>query len=248
MPRQGARASTASPTTRRPRRPAARRRAGAADRRSRRSARRPRRPGRRRPRRRRRPARRRRPTRSPTRSRSTRSTQSYAGAELDALRAALDQIPDAQLSVVDGLTFARRHRRPDRPEGGRRLRPEDAHGDDVRPRVHRARRRASRARARRPRTRRPARSCTRSATRSTSRRCARRGVEKDKADAAVDALTEKYPDPDDPTKSRSRPPTQEKEINATLKAQKDAETARAHGAVALRHEDRARSRPATSRT
>ena len=38
---------------------------------------------------------------------------SYTGAALDALRAALDQIPDAQLSIVDGLQFARDIADPD---------------------------------------------------------------------------------------------------------------------------------------
>ena len=34
-------------------------------------------------------------------------SQSYSGSELDALRAAIDQVPEAQLAVVSGLKFAR---------------------------------------------------------------------------------------------------------------------------------------------
>ena len=52
------------------------------------------------------------------------------------------------------------------------------------------------------------------------------GVEKDKADKAVDALPSKYPDP---TTRRStstrRASAEEKDVQAVLKAQKDAEAA-----------------------
>lgn len=43
-------------------------------------------------------------------------SQSYAGTELDALRAAIAQVPDAQLSIVDGLAFRRDHVHPTKPD------------------------------------------------------------------------------------------------------------------------------------
>jgi len=49
-------------------------------------------------------------------------------------------------------------------------------------------------------------------------------VARKQADAAVAALNQKYPDPDDPTKFRAKTAEQDKDIKATLKAQQDAET------------------------
>jgi hypothetical protein len=59
------------------------------------------------------------------------------------------------------------------------------------------------------------------------------GADKDKADAAVDALPSKYPDPNDPKGYQYKKGTaEEKDVKAILKAQKDAEAALA-GATSL---------------
>src|SRR5262249_17921445 len=50
--------------------------------------------------------------------------QSYSGTDLHALRGAIDQIPDAQLSLVDGLAFDRATADPDDPKVGGHYRQE----------------------------------------------------------------------------------------------------------------------------
>ena len=104
-----------------------------------------------------------------------------SGAELDALRAAISQIPDAHLALVSGLKFARDAAASDRAVAAGDYDPKKHTVDDVRQRAFDARQ-TSLQRAAGPRVHgAPTRSCTRSATRST---CAplRKATTLDKAD------------------------------------------------------------------
>jgi hypothetical protein len=150
-------------------------------------------------------------------------THGYTGSDLDALRGALAQVPDAQLSVVDGLTFKREQKHPTDPTEAGHYDPKShsitmydlafkgsqtkvkgagtvASDDATRAIVHEIGHAIDLA---------PMRKAT---------------VEKDKADAAVDALPSKFPDPNDPKGWHWDNPDQKKEIDAVVKAQKDAET------------------------
>jgi hypothetical protein len=150
-------------------------------------------------------------------------SQSYSGTDLDALRAALDQIPDAQLAVVDGLRFARDTADPTDPKAG-------GHYD---PKTHTVTMfdRAFAATQTRSKTAGP--TASDGATRAIVHEIGhaidlaavrKAGLAQDKADKAVAGLSTKYPDPNDPTGFQFKKGTdEEKDVKATLKAQTDAE-------------------------
>ena len=149
--------------------------------------------------------------------------QSYTGAELDALRAALDQIPDAQLSVVDGLAFDRKPADPTDPKVG-------GHYDQ---KTHTVTMFDRAFGSTETRLKGAGTTASDEATRAIVHEIGhaidlaplrKAGLEKDKADAAVAGLSTKYPDPTDATKFRFKKGTdEEKDVKATLKAQTDAE-------------------------
>lgn len=151
--------------------------------------------------------------------------QSYSGAELDALRAALAQIPDAQLAVVDGLRFARAAKDPSDPKAG-------GHYD---PKTHTVTMFDKAFAASATRSKAAGTTASGEATRAIVHEIGhaidlapmrKAGVAKEKADAAVAGLPAKYPDPKDPKGYRyPRGGPEEKEVKAVLKAQKDAEAA-----------------------
>jgi hypothetical protein len=150
--------------------------------------------------------------------------QSYAGAELDALRAAIAQIPDAQLSVVDGLAFDRQPADANDPTAA-------GHYDQA---THTVTMFDLAFVGTQTRTK-GAAATSSAATRAIAHEIGhaidlaplrKAGLAKDKADAAVNALPQKYPNPKDPTAFQFKKGTDaEKDVNATLKAQTDAETA-----------------------
>ena len=152
-------------------------------------------------------------------------TQSYSGTDLDALRAALDQIPDAQLAVVDGLRFARGAAHPTDPKAG-------GHYD---PKTHTVTMFDHAFAATESRFKAAGTTTSSEATRAIVHEIGhaidlaavrKAGLEKDKADAAVTALPQKYPDPNDPTAYQYKKGTdEEKDVKAVLKAQQDAEAA-----------------------
>jgi hypothetical protein len=151
-------------------------------------------------------------------------SHSYTGAELDAFRAALAQAPNAQLALVSGLTFARDAAKTGDP---------DASGD-YDPKTHTITMFDRAFSATEARVTRAGGVASSSATRAIVHEIGhaidlaplrKAGEEKDKADAAVAALSSKYPDPDDPTAYKY--PTggpEEKDVKAVLQAQKDKET------------------------
>ena len=151
--------------------------------------------------------------------------QSYAGAELDALRAALDQIPDAQLSIVDGLAFDRKQADPTDPKVGGHYDPK-THTVTMFDRAFsstQTRAKAAGTTTSDESTREIVHEIGHAIDLAPMRKA---GVEKDKADAAVAGLPAKYPDPSDATKFQFKKGTdEEKDVKATLKAQQDAETA-----------------------
>jgi hypothetical protein len=152
-------------------------------------------------------------------------SQSYSGTELDALRAAIDQIPEAQLAVVSGLKFARDTAKQNDPTAA----------GDYDPKTHtvtmydraftasQARSKGAGTVASEPATRAIVHEIGHAIDLTPLRKA---GAEKDKADAAVDALSTKYPDPSDKTKFQfPLGGPEEKDVKATLKAQTDAEAA-----------------------
>jgi hypothetical protein len=150
---------------------------------------------------------------------------SYAGAELDALRAAIAEIPDAQLSVIDGLAFERKPAHPTDPTAGGNY-DSSTHtvtmfdlafaGTDTRTK-------GAGTTAASAATRAIAHEIGHAIDLASLRKAT---VAHDKARAAVDALPRKYPDPKDPTAYQYRKGTdEEKDVKATLKAQTDAEAA-----------------------
>jgi len=152
-------------------------------------------------------------------------TQSYSGAELDALRAAIDQIPDAQLALIDGLTFARASASKTEPKSG-------GHYDQATHTVTMFDRSFG---AVETRFKGPGTTASEGATRAIVHEIGhaidlapirKAGLAKDKADAAVAALSLKYPDPTDP-KGFQYPlgGAEEKEVKAVLEAAKQAESA-----------------------
>jgi len=149
-------------------------------------------------------------------------SQSYSGAELDALRAALDQVPDSHLAVVSGLKFTRAPKHPTDPRAAGDYDPKkhtvtmfDLAFTGAQNRVKGAGTVASD-----PATRAIVHEIGHAVDLAAMRNA---GVEKDKADAAVAGLPKQFPDPDDPKGYRYENPDQKKQIDAVLKAQADAE-------------------------
>jgi hypothetical protein len=150
-------------------------------------------------------------------------SQSYSGAELEALRAAISEIPDSQLSIVDGLKFARDAVHPTEP----------VVAGNYDPKTHTVTM-FDRAFA-------PTQVVFQQGTRATS--AATRAIiheighaidlqpirkatlAKTAADTAVAALPRKYPDPKNKDGWRWTNQAEKKDIDATRKAQKDAEEA-----------------------
>ena len=151
--------------------------------------------------------------------------QSYAGAELDALRAAIAQIPDAQLSVVDGLAFDRRPADASDPTAA-------GHYDQI---THTVTMFDLAFGATQTRTKGAGTTTSSPVTRAIAHEIGhaidlaplrKAGLTRAKANAAVNALPQKYPDPKDPTAFQFKKGTdEEKDVKATLKAQTDAEAA-----------------------
>lgn len=148
-------------------------------------------------------------------------SHSYTGAELDALRAAIAQVPDAHLAVVSGLKFGRATASStDAKAAG-----------DYDPKTHTVTMYDSAFTASQNRSPGPGAVASEGATRAivheighaidlTAMRKA--GVEKDKADAAVGDLPKRFPDPKNLSGYAWDNPEQKKEIDAVLKAQRDA--------------------------
>jgi hypothetical protein len=151
-------------------------------------------------------------------------SNTYSGTELDALRAALDQIPDAQLAVVAGLKFRRDTAKATDPTAA----------GDYDPKTHTVTMYDKAFASSQTRYKGAGSVASDSATRAIVHEIGhaidlsamrKAGVDKDKADAAVAKLPERFPDPKDPKAFRYENPEQKKEIDAVLKAQKDAEAA-----------------------
>lgn len=149
--------------------------------------------------------------------------QSYRGAELQALRAAIAQVPDAQLSVVAGLRFVRKSVHPTKPTVAGNYDPkthtvtmfDNAFGSTQNV-FHQGSRATSYA----------TRAITHEIGHAVDYEPIRRtDIARKTADAAVAGLSSKYPDPDNPSGWRWTSAAEKKDIDATVKAQKDAERA-----------------------
>jgi len=150
-------------------------------------------------------------------------SHTYKDAELDALRGALDLIPDAQLALVSGLRFAR-----DTVKGG-----DPTAAGDYDPKTHTVTIFDKAFEASETRYKGAGTVTAGPAARAIVHEIGhaidlaplrRAGAGKDKADAAVTALPSKYPDPDDPTAYKfPKGGPEEKDVSAVLKAQTDAE-------------------------
>jgi hypothetical protein len=149
-------------------------------------------------------------------------SHSYTGTDLDALRAALDQVPDAHLALVSGLRFARASAHPTDPKAGGNY-DQKTHTVTMFDKVFSAsqvRYKATGAVASTEAARAIVHEIGHAVDLAPLRKA---GLAKDKADAAVAQLPQRFPDPDDPTGFRWENAEQKKEIDAVLKAQKDAE-------------------------
>jgi len=147
----------------------------------------------------------------------------YKDADLDALRAALDQIPDAQLALVDGLKFARDTASPEDP----------AADGDYKYKTHTLTMYDKAFSASQTRVKGAGTVASESATRAIVHEIGhaidlapirKAHLDQTKADAAVEALYKKYRDPKKPTELKY--PTggaEEEEVKTVLKAQKDAD-------------------------
>lgn len=147
----------------------------------------------------------------------------YTGAELDALRAALSQIPDAHLAVVDGLAFRRASASKTDPKasGDYDWKTHTVTMYDSAFASSQARVKGSGTTASDMATRAIVHEIGHAVDLAAIRRAA---LDQKQADAAVAALSTKYPDPKDPTAfSYPLGGPEEKEVKAVLKAQKDAE-------------------------
>ena len=148
---------------------------------------------------------------------------SYTKTDLDTLRAALAQIPDGQLSIVDGLKFARDAAKPGDPT---------ANGD-YDPKTHTVTMYDQAFTGSQNRYKGTGAVASDGATRAIVHEIGhaielaalrRANAERVKADAAVDALATKYPDPDKPGFYKYAKGTDaEADVKAVLQAQKDAE-------------------------
>jgi hypothetical protein len=151
-------------------------------------------------------------------------SHSYTDAALDALRAAIDQIPDAQLSTVDGLRFLY-------TSGSNPKNPDEA--GEYNPKTHAVTMYATAFGPSQTLFKGGGTIATDSGTRAIVHEIGhaidlaplrKAGEEADKAAKAVDALSTKYPDPKDPKGFQfPRGGPEEKDVKAVLKAQKDAE-------------------------
>ena len=164
-------------------------------------------------------------------------SQSYSGTELDALRAAIDEIPEAQLAVVSGLKFARDTAKQNDPTAAGDYDPK-THTVTMYDRAFTASQVALEGRGhRRVGRRRRGRSSTRSATRSTSARCARRAPRRTRRTPRSTRSTTKYPDPKD--KDEVQLPARRPRGEGR---QGDAEGADGRGSGAARRRARPRAR------
>lgn len=150
-------------------------------------------------------------------------SHAYKDAELDALRGALDLIPDAQLALVGGLKFARDTVKKSDPDAAGDYDPK-THTVTMFDRAFAAsetRFKGAGAVTATPATRAIVHEIGHAIDLAPLRKA---GAEKDKADAAAAALPSKYPDPKDP-KAYKYPKggAEEKDVKAILKAQADAE-------------------------
>ena len=150
-------------------------------------------------------------------------SHSYTGDALDALRAALDQVPDAHLARVDGLKFARGPRPADDPKAGGKYK-QDTHTILMYDEIFspsQVRYKAAGTVASTEASRAIVHEIGHAIDLAPLRKA---NIAREKADAAVAALPKRFPDPDNPQGWRWENPEQKKEIDAVLKAQKDAET------------------------
>jgi Domain of unknown function (DUF4157) len=156
-------------------------------------------------------------------SHSFSGSASYKDAELDALRAALAQIPDAQLAIVDGLTFARDTASTEDPTAD----------GDYQYKTHTVTMYDKAFPATQTRVKGPGSVASDSATRAIVHEIGhaidlapirKARLEQAKADAAVEALYKKYRDPKKPTELKY--PTggaEEEEVKTVLGAQEAAD-------------------------
>lgn len=148
--------------------------------------------------------------------------QSYSGGELEALRAAIAEVPDSHLSIVDGVRFDRGTVHPTEPDVAGHYDPKThtiTMFDKAFGSTQVVFQQGSRA--------------TSYATRAIIHEIGhavdldpirKATLAKDTADAAVAGLSAKYPDPGNPGGfSFAKGGADEKDVKATLKAQKDAE-------------------------
>ncbi len=147
--------------------------------------------------------------------------QSYSGNELDALRDAVAQVPDSHLSLVSGLNFARGAVHPKKPEVAGNYDPK-THTITMFDRAFAANqvRTAQGTRATSPATRAIVHEIGHAVDLQPIREAdlARAKPNKDVAD-----LPKSFPDPDDAKGYRWTNPAEKKQIEAILKAQKDAD-------------------------
>jgi Domain of unknown function (DUF4157) len=159
-------------------------------------------------------------------------THSYKDDALDALRAALAEIPDPQLSLVDGLTF-KRAAGPGDVKTTHKLDP-DAKGFYDRD-THTVWMFDTAFTPSQTRFTGPGKVAAGSGSRAIVHEIGHAidtavlrtaTADFDKAEAAVNALAKKYPDPKDPTRYQyEKGSAAEKDVKAVLKAQEDAEKA-----------------------
>lgn len=147
----------------------------------------------------------------------------YTGAELEALRAAISQIPDSQLSIVDGLTFLRAGVHPTKPTEAGHYDPK-AHAITLYDLAFKA---AQNVHAQ-------GGTGSSGATQAIVHEIGHAidlaplraaDLTRQGADKAVAALPTQFPNPDDPTGFRWNNPQEKAKIDAVLKAQRDAEKA-----------------------
>jgi len=146
----------------------------------------------------------------------------YTGAELDALRAALDQVPDAHLAVVAGLAFKRASAKATDPTAGGDY-DQKTHTVTMYDKAFtgsQVRYKGAGAVASTEATRAIVHEIGHAVDLAPLRKAA---VAKEKADAAVAALPSRFPDPKDPSGYRWETKEQKAEIDAVLAAQKAAE-------------------------
>src|SRR4029079_18054823 len=134
-------------------------------------------------------------------------SHSYSGGDLDALRGALDQIPDAQLALVDGLKFARDTAKQTDPTAS----------GDYDPKTHTVTMYDKAFGANQTRFKGPGGVASDSATRAIVHEIGhaidlaalgKPGAAKDKAAKAVGDLPKRFPDPDNPEGYRYDNPEQ----------------------------------------